>query len=40
MAALTVAQTAAQTVALMAGLGRGQGLTDLILGTAAINRPR
>lgn len=28
------------SVALMAALGRGQGLTDLILGTAAINRPR
>lgn len=27
------------SVALMAGLGRGQGLTDLALGTAAINRP-
>lgn len=26
-------------VALMAGLGRGQGLTDLGLGTAALNRP-
>lgn len=24
---------------LMVGLGRGQGLTDLVLGTAAINRP-
>jgi len=28
------------SVALMAGLGRGQGLTDLLIGTAAINRPR
>lgn len=27
------------SVALMAGLGRGQGLTDLLLGTAAIRRP-
>ena len=27
------------SVALMGGLGRGQGLTDLGLGTAAINRP-
>ena len=27
------------SVALMAGLGRGQGLTDLLLGTAAMNRP-
>lgn len=28
------------SMALMAGLGRGQGLTDMVLGTAAINRPR
>lgn len=27
------------SVALMIGLGRGQGLTDLVLGTAVINRP-
>ena len=27
------------SAALMAGLGRGQGLTDMLLGTAAINRP-
>ena len=27
------------SVGLMAALGRGQGLTDMILGTAAINRP-
>ncbi|EPX85933.1 putative membrane protein/domain protein [Rubellimicrobium thermophilum DSM 16684] len=27
------------SVALMVALGRGQGLTDLLLGTAAINRP-
>ncbi|WP_210527542.1 RDD family protein [Rubellimicrobium arenae] len=27
------------SIALMIGLGRGQGLTDLLLGTAAINRP-
>ncbi len=27
------------SVALMVALGRGQGLTDLALGTAAINRP-
>ncbi len=27
------------SIALMIGLGRGQGLTDLALGTAAINRP-
>lgn len=27
------------SVGLMAGLGRGQGLSDLILGTAMINRP-
>jgi uncharacterized RDD family membrane protein YckC len=27
------------SVALMIGLGRGQGLTDLALGTAAINKP-
>lgn len=27
------------SVALMVVLGRGQGLTDMILGTAAINRP-
>ena len=27
------------SIALMIGLGRGQGLTDLALGTAAINKP-
>jgi uncharacterized RDD family membrane protein YckC len=27
------------SIGLMAALGRGQGLTDLLLGTAAINRP-
>ncbi len=27
------------SIALMFALGRGQGLTDLVLGTAAINRP-
>jgi uncharacterized RDD family membrane protein YckC len=27
------------SIALMAALGRGQGLTDLVLGTAALNRP-
>jgi uncharacterized RDD family membrane protein YckC len=27
------------SVALMVALGRGQGLTDLVLGTAVINRP-
>lgn len=27
------------SVALMAGLGRGQGLTDMVLGTAMLNRP-
>ena len=27
------------SAALIAGLGRGQGLTDMILGTATINRP-
>jgi hypothetical protein len=28
-----------RSVALMAGLGRGQGLTDLALGTAVLNNP-
>jgi uncharacterized RDD family membrane protein YckC len=27
------------SIAVMFALGRGQGLTDLVLGTAAINRP-
>jgi uncharacterized RDD family membrane protein YckC len=27
------------SIALMIALGRGQGLTDLVLGTAVINRP-
>lgn len=39
-ASLAMVPLQVASVALMAGLRRGQGLTDLVLGTAAINRPR
>jgi uncharacterized RDD family membrane protein YckC len=38
-ASLAVFPLQVVSVALMAGLGRGQGLTDLALGTAVLNNP-